>query len=482
MKSLVIFHLDDDILVLDRFKRIIDKGLQNDRYTLKQFENINDFEQAIKTQSDVTLFILDIQLNHGNRTGVEMTSICRETFPNSLILMCSNTKDIRQIHSSLILGANDFLPKDASSEQIIEQIRFILQEHLNLNQINLPSDLTYAGKTIASINARIPNIIQSAVNCVFIAGESGTGKEIVASCIESQRPKNTPFIKLNCGTIPSSLIASELFGHAKGSFTGASHDKVGLIESAHNGWIFLDEVATLPIDAQISLLRAIDNQTIRRVGSNTERTVSFRVISATNENIPQMIADGKFRNDLWQRLKEIQIDLPPLRERRSEISELIDFFCKTMRGGPYKIETHVKYILEQYSWGEGNIRELRNCLRAMTERSIHQTLTMRTIPEFIWQAIETTRTAPQNSGAPHCISISWNESTRPNFETLSYLLLAEILKQEFLEHGQMSVRAASKATGIAKSSMRSKLLKLVSPNILSSSELNMMVNLSIESD
>ena len=229
---------------------------------------------------------------------------------------------------------------------------------------------------------RVPQIINSAISSVYIEGESGTGKEVVADLFGSFA-RNTPFVKLNCGSIAPSLLESELFGYVKGAFTGALSNKAGIIETASGGWVFLDEVASLSKSAQVALLRVLENQEVIRLGESHSRKINVRFIAASNVCLSHLVEEGKFRNDLWQRLCETEIILKPLRERRSEIPELIEYFCKNMRGGPYQIEKTAMNVLSQMPWDDGNVRELRNCLRAMTENQNNGILSPMGIPERI---------------------------------------------------------------------------------------------------
>lgn len=205
---------------------------------------------------------------------------------------------------------------------------------------------------------------------VLVIGESGTGKELVARLIHEKSPlANQAFVAVNCGAIPENLIESELFGHKRGSFTGAVADKEGLFEVANHGTLFLDEVGELPLAMQVKLLRAIQDRSFRRVGSNDLVKVDVRIIAATNRDLEAMIAQGKFREDLYYRLNVILIKTPPLRERKGDVRMLADAFLKRVserHGRPMQgFEPEVLAAMEAYAW-PGNVRELEN----MIERSV----------------------------------------------------------------------------------------------------------------
>jgi len=222
---------------------------------------------------------------------------------------------------------------------------------------------------------------------VLIEGESGTGKELMAKVVHANGSRaDKPFISVNCGAIPENLLESELFGHKKGSFTGASSDRKGKFESAHGGTIFLDEVGELPLQGQVKLLRVLQSNEIQRVGSDDIIEVDTRIVAATNRNLLQMAQEGSFREDLYYRLGVIHVTLPPLRERRDEIPLLIDYFCdeaaEKLRRAPIRMTAPLRSFLLNYAY-PGNIRELRNlifrlsCLADQTASPAHLPETIR---------------------------------------------------------------------------------------------------------
>jgi two-component system response regulator PilR (NtrC family) len=202
---------------------------------------------------------------------------------------------------------------------------------------------------------------------VHISGESGTGKELVARLIHDSGPrKDGPFVPVNCGAIPSELMESEFFGHRKGSFTGAVSDKTGLVQSANNGTLFLDEIADLPLAMQVKLLRVIQEQSVRPVGSSKEESVNVRFLSATHQDLGKRVRSADFREDLYYRINVIELHVPALRERSDDILQLADHILERLSGSKNRLDQSAKSALLRYAF-PGNVRELENLLeRAVT--------------------------------------------------------------------------------------------------------------------
>ena len=473
--SLNILHIDDDLQTLDFYQRTCVEGLKDLSVKIKSVASIDELLDELKSKIIYDIFIIDLYLHGSAKTGLSAISKCRELYPQALIFASSSTHDPELIHASLSLGSSDFMPKELDAISIIQVIKKKLDSaKLTQKEITVASQAT--GDFAKKLASRIPVIIASAVNCVHVYGETGTGKEVVADMFAKNLPAGTPFIRINCAAMSPTLMISEMFGHTKGSFTGAHQDQKGLFEAAHGGWLFLDEIATLSSDAQASLLRVIDNQKIRRIGSTRDIPAEVRLLSATNESLEQLVKNGRFRQDLWQRLRETEILIPPLRQRTSEIRELVTHFCKTMRGGPYKITPTVMTILETYDWRHGNIRELRNCLRSMTEMSLDGNLTPNCIPQRIWNSILSPHhdqianeylTAGDSS---KIFTLNW-EGQRPEFEKLCAQLLVQIIKSESKARGPMSLRSLALACGLPKSTMIAKLESILDSGLIPRSDI-----------
>ena len=232
---------------------------------------------------------------------------------------------------------------------------------------------------------------------VLIQGESGTGKELVARSLHvlSKRSQG-PFVPVNIGALPESLKESEQFGYAKGSFTGASSDRTGLVEAAHGGTLFLDEIGDMPLGTQVKLLRTLENNEVRRLGETTPRLVDVRIIAATHRDLQALVADGRFRDDLYYRLNVVQLEIPPLRERSEDIGLLASYFLeraarRTGRKG-LRFAPEVMALLVRYAW-PGNVRELENSVEHAVAVADHDVLAPNDLPASVRTPRLLTRTA-----------------------------------------------------------------------------------------
>ncbi|HOE02574.1 MAG TPA: sigma-54 dependent transcriptional regulator, partial [Anaerolineaceae bacterium] len=274
-------------------------------------------------------------------------------------------------------GATDFLQKPLDMSQLeksLQRAREIVAMRRELEHYREAQ--MQKGNFVIGTNEVVKNTVQQALVAsekqvsVLITGETGTGKDVIAKYIHSIGPRATkPFISINCAAIQSTMLESELFGHEAGAFTSADRKKPGLMEIADGGVLFLNEIASMPVDIQAKLLTAIETHTFRRVGGTALINVDVQIIAASNRNLKEMIQKGDFREDLYYRLKVVDLDMPPLRERKEDIPELVGFFMRenNARQGMNVVEVSPKAmeVMQQYSW-PGNIRELSNAIeRAM---------------------------------------------------------------------------------------------------------------------
>ncbi len=315
------------------------------------------------------LCLTDMKLPDGNGIGlVEHIQIHHPELP---VAMITAHGSVETAITALKAGAFDFISKPIE----LDTLRSLVSAALKLSpgkKDENSEDTTLIGEAtaIAELREQVNRVARSQAP-VYISGESGSGKEVVARLIHSRGPRsNGPFVPVNCGAIPPELMESELFGHIRGSFTGATDDNMGLFQSAKGGTLFLDEVADLPLNMQVKLLRAIQEKAVRPVGASDEIATDVRVLSATHKDLAGEVAEGRFRNDLYYRINVIGLHVPALRERASDIPLLADFLLQRISDSsgqtPHTLEDDAIEALKTYPF-PGNVRELENVLeRACT--------------------------------------------------------------------------------------------------------------------
>lgn len=331
-------------------------------------------EQAKKffTEFQYDACLTDLNLPDGN--GLDLVQHVTQNYPNTPIAVLTAYGNMDIAIAALKAGAFDFVSKPVNQVHLDQLIQKALNQprpEQEAAETALENKLLIGRSApIQQLRIALKKIARSQAP-VFITGESGTGKEVVANLVHrlSNRSEG-PFIAINCGAIPTELMESELFGHKKGSFTGATQDKQGLILSAHGGSLFLDEIAELPLNMQVKLLRAVQEKKIRPVGSDQEIDVDFRVISASHQDLELLVQQGRFRQDLFFRIHVMDIVLPPLRERGQDILLLANHFiqriCQEWELPAKTLSSRAEqFLLQQYF--PGNVRELRNIIeRAIT--------------------------------------------------------------------------------------------------------------------
>ncbi|WP_236761088.1 sigma-54-dependent transcriptional regulator [Acinetobacter sp. NCu2D-2] len=317
--------------------------------------------------------LTDLNLPDGN--GLQLLDWINQHCPSLPVAVLTAYGNMDIAIAALKAGAFDFVSKPINQKHLEQLLQKALNKPVDYAQQSQEDALEHRmligqSQPIQQLRITLKKLARSQAP-VFITGESGTGKEVVANLVHRLSNRNEgPFIAINCGAIPSELMESELFGHKKGSFTGATQDKQGLIQSAHGGSLFLDEIAELPLSMQVKLLRAVQEKRIRPLGSDTEIDVDFRVISASHQDLDALVQQGKFRQDLYFRIHVMDLELPPLRERGNDILLLAEHFIQKIAKEweiPTKrlTERSKELLLGQYY--PGNVRELRNIIeRAMT--------------------------------------------------------------------------------------------------------------------
>lgn len=367
--------------------------LEDENYVVDQADGA-ETAMAFINKHFYDLIITDYKMQ--DMDGMELLKLINDYDPLLKVIMVTGYSSIEHAVEAVHLGALDYIPKPVDPHKLKEIVKRAIsspsiqaEEPRKIGKI--PAHYIHYGEIIGK-SRLIKNVVKKINQIaatdvpVLIYGESGTGKELVARAIHNASTRNNnPFVAVNTGAIPKDLIISELFGHEKGAFTGALLSKKGKFEEADQGTLFLDEISTMSEQVQIALLRVLENQQIERVGSNRIIPINVRVVAATNENLENLMAQGKFRKDLFYRLNVYNIELPPLRERKEDILLIADYlidrfnaeFGKKISG----IDVEAAEILVKYLWF-GNVRELRNIiLRAMI--SAKDLIRKRDLPDII---------------------------------------------------------------------------------------------------
>ena len=331
--------------------------------------NVAAAQKLLKSEQ-FDLCLTDMQLPDGD--GLELVKWIQQYSPGVPVAVITAHGNMETAVRALKLGAFDFVSKPLD----LIGLRRLVASAIKMSSA-LDSDTSIFGprllgnsQAMRDMREMIGRVSRSQAP-VHIYGESGTGKELVAKLIHESGPrKDGPFVPVNCGAIPSELMESELFGHKRGSFTGAVSDKKGLVQSAEGGTLFLDEIADLPLHMQVKLLRVIQEKAVRPVGDSLETSIDVRILSATHKNLSQQVAEGKFREDLFYRINVIELRVPALRERPEDVPELADSILRRlgrrMKSSPPMLNKGALAALESYAF-PGNVRELENILeRAVT--------------------------------------------------------------------------------------------------------------------
>ena len=420
MKQIIKVLLADDDPVL---RRLLPSQISADDFEFTAAESSKEALEKLRDE-DFDVVLLDVNLP--DVSGLEILPAIRtlENAPEVLVLTAD--KSLPTGIEAMRRGAYDYITKPANAEQVeaiirkaVEKHRLVLQnERLRVamrrqNETSIIAPV-HQSPTMQKIFAQT-EMVAKIDTTLLITGESGTGKDILARWIHAHSLRaDLPLVAVNCGALPENLFESEFFGHEKGSFTGAMTQKIGLIESADGSTLFLDEVGEMPLTMQVKLLHFLENGNYRRVGANRDRQSDVRVIAATNKNLADEVRNGKFRMDLFYRLNVISFHLPPLRERREDLTELVKFFIKKFRlrfdRPNLRLSEKAERQILKHEW-QGNIRELRNTLERTAALSSDDLI------EEIY-GLENSEFFPQNK----------SESVKSDPQTLAELEKQHILK------------------------------------------------------
>ena len=386
----------ETILIIDDEKSLLDLltvVFKKEGYGVKAtISAARAFE--ILEKEEVDLVVTDIKMPGAD--GMDVLRYARENRPDLPVILITAYGSIAQAVEALKAGALDYVVKPFDVEELkIIVGRGLASKRLKQENILLKRDLKdrYSFEQMIGKSRAMQEIyiliekVASTDSTILVTGESGTGKEMAARAIHLQGARRDhAFVSINCAALPENLLESELFGHVRGSFTGAVSDKKGMFEMAQRGTLFLDEVGEMSPWTQVKLLRALQERKVRRVGGTDEIAVDVRIIAATNQDLKKRIQEGKFREELYYRLNVISCDMPPLRKRIEDIPLLIAHFlqkyCDKMGKKPKRLTPEVVGLLESYSW-PGNIRELENVIERIVAIEDRETVTVNCLPQEI---------------------------------------------------------------------------------------------------
>ena len=421
----------------------------------------------IKKDSIDLAFIEVPLLTHSN---MDMVSFLKEKNPGIEIFVLCDSKNWPGATSAIARGANSFLMKPATVEQLED-----IAKKIQAQQQNQSTHQLMESQVLDSLLGDTPEMrkilktvykIAPTTSTVLITGESGSGKEFLANVIHRYSKRaNSPFVAVNCGAIPENLIESELFGSKKGSYTGSTADKKGLFESANGGTLFLDEVGELSLSTQVKLLRFLQNHEIRRVGETEARYLDVRIVAATNRDLQLAMEDGRFREDLYYRLNTFHLHLPPLRERRPVIPTLVHYFVlknKEITGKEItELEPAAQYALSKYAY-PGNIRELENIVEHAIVLSENGVIRLEDLPENVQEeAREKTLAIPHQKTEQEVTALPLQSSTvSAKSETTRGITDDEDASGEILSLEEMERRHILHALSVCKNNKTEVCKKL----------------------
>jgi len=406
------------------------------------------------------LCLTDMKLPDGD--GLDLVKTIQTDHPHIPIAVITAHGSTETAITALKSGAFDFVskPVDLVKLRAMVQSALLLDSPL-VHTSDSGTGIVGTSPAIQHLKQQIGKLARNQAP-VFISGESGSGKELVARAIHAAGPrKDHDFIAVNCGAIPSELMESEFFGHRKGSFTGAESDKTGLFQAAHGGSLFLDEIADLPLQMQVKLLRAIQEKAIRPVGSQAEIPVDIRLISATHKNLAEEVAKGRVRQDLYYRINVIAVEVPPLRERREDIPLLVEHMLAKIASSQelpkITISKPALAALSRYDY-PGNVRELENMLLRACALADHSFIDIDDLPEQATQT-STATTTPINNAPPQ-LSLDYSDEAAPfSLEKHLEKIERQAIEQALAESRWNRTEAARKL-GMSFRALRYRLKKL----------------------
>ena len=370
----------------DSIRRVLKKVLQQDNQSYK-FTEATDGQEGILTvkKQHFDLILCDIKMP--KKDGIEVLDFIQNHTPATPVVMISGHGNLETAVQAMRMGAFDYISKPPDLNHLLSTVRSALQSESQsisvqktIKKPNVSQQMVGESDAMQRIHKLISKVAPTQAR-VLVQGPNGSGKELIADAIHKNSLRHKgPFVEVNCAAIPSELIESELFGHVKGAFTSAHKDRKGKFEAAHGGTLFLDEIGDMSLPAQAKVLRALQEHKVQRVGSDQDISVDVRVVAATNKNLTEEINAMRFREDLFHRLAVIEIQVPSLNDRRSDIPLLIDHFNAALMP-PKSIEQNAVKLLTEMNW-TGNVRQLRNVVERLHVLSDDR-ITADTVKQFV---------------------------------------------------------------------------------------------------
>jgi DNA-binding NtrC family response regulator len=381
--------IDDDVSL----RRVMEMQLEEIGCDVVSVASGNE---ALAALEEVTPALVITDLKIPGMSGMDILKFLRADHPELTVIMVTAYGTVKTAVEAMKAGAYDYLTKPIDYDELALVVNRALEHQQLLEEVRnlrLTLDEKYGFESIIGRSKTLLRVLEMTSrvaqtdSIALIRGETGTGKELLAKAIhQNSRRKHGPFVTINCGAIPSNLLESELFGHMKGAFTGATGAKKGRVEIADGGTLFLDEIGELPLDLQIKLLRLIQQGEIEKVGASSSSKVDVRIIAATHRNLQAMIEDGTFREDLYYRLAVIPLELPPLRERLEDIPELVQhlFLKSKQKHGRNELQLPESLLpgFSNYDW-PGNVRELENIIERLVVLAVGDKISADDLPEFL---------------------------------------------------------------------------------------------------
>jgi two-component system NtrC family response regulator/two-component system response regulator HydG len=383
----VIFLVDDD----DGSREAMVRTLERVGYDVRPFPDAGEALERLRAGDPVDAVVSDVRMP--GMDGYDFLRHVRAEWPNLPFLLVTAFAGVEDAVAALQEGADDYLTKPVKMQELRQRVQLHLERRALSDEnrkLRERLDKSFGFEGIVGRSRRMEEVLDRlkvaapSRSTVLVVGESGTGKELVANALHQNSDRaDGPFIAVNCGAIPGEILESELFGHEKGAFTGAHQRRIGLIESASTGTLFLDEISELSADLQVKLLRVLEERVVTRVGGTVQIPVDFRLVAATNRDLEDWVVEGRFRQDLYYRLKVVTLGIPPLRQRLEDIplfvQHFLNHFNEELGRRVQGVHPSVLAALKRQSW-PGNVRELRNLVESLVLFAESEEITLEDLP------------------------------------------------------------------------------------------------------